>query len=268
MNVWDVVAIVAVLLIGVPHGGLDGAVARRVGWPPGLISWLAFHLAYVALAIVVVVLWSWFPLHSLSAFLIISALHFGASDITDTGFQWLPLLAHGGFVSIAIPSLQAAAVEPVFAILVGESNASIIMSGITYLLIPWILSVTGYVVYAFFNIQYRKSLLSLMVLIGLASVLPPLISFAFYFCLWHSRGHLLRLWRSLDESDRSRNLREAATYTVAAWASLAVVFYLLRDTAETSLVQSTFIGLAALTLPHMLLVDYADRKNQKRELLL
>jgi len=44
----DTVALIAVLLLGVPHGGLDGAVARRVGWPTGWRAWLSFHAAYVA----------------------------------------------------------------------------------------------------------------------------------------------------------------------------------------------------------------------------
>ena len=54
MTSWDLAAIAAVLLIGVPHGGLDGAVARRIGWPEGLRAWLGFHLGYIALAALVV----------------------------------------------------------------------------------------------------------------------------------------------------------------------------------------------------------------------
>jgi Brp/Blh family beta-carotene 15,15'-monooxygenase len=268
MNYWDMFAIAAILLLGVPHGGLDGAVARRIGLPYGLMAWLGFHLAYIALATLVAVVWWLFPLPSLIIFLLISALHFGASDIAGIGRDWLPWLTHGGLVCIVIPGLQVASVEPIFAVLVGAINADLIIKGINALLLPWAFCFVGYCGFAYFKPRYRKPLISLMILVGLASILPPLISFALYFCLWHSRGHMLRLWRNLAPLERSRSLREAFSYTVLAWIGLAIIFYLLKGTAADSLVQLTFIGLAALTLPHMLLVDFADSKKDKTEVFL
>ena len=267
MSSWDLIAIAAVLLLGVPHGGLDGAVARRVGWPPGLAAWLGFHLLYIALAALVVLLWWQFPLASLSLFLLISAWHFGASDIADTGSHWLPWIAHGGLVCIGIPSQQSALVEPIFALLAGPENAILLMQAIAGLSALWTVSLVSYVGYAYFHPQYRKPLLSLLILLGSVVILPPLISFALYFCLWHSRGHMLRLWRSLDSAERGRSLREAAIYTAMAWVSAGIIFYYLQGSAASSLVQLTFIGLAALTLPHMLLVDYADKIKNKAEAL-
>jgi Brp/Blh family beta-carotene 15,15'-monooxygenase len=268
MPFWDITAITAILLLGVPHGGLDGAVARRVGLPNGIGPWLSFHLGYIALATIVAVLWWLYPLSSLVIFLFISALHFGASDIADIGLAWLPWIAHGGLVCIAIPSLQPSLVTPIFSILVGSDSGRLIMTGITQLFLPWALCLLGYCGYAYLKPQYRKPLSGLLLLVGLASILPPLVSFALYFCLWHSRGHVLRLWRSLAQPDRRRSLYEAVFYTTAAWTSAGAILYLLQGSTATSLLQLTFIGLAALTLPHMLLVDYADRQNRQKEALL
>ena len=265
MTSWELLAIGAILLLGVPHGGLDGAVARRIGWPPGLMSWLGFHLAYVILAALAAGLWWLFPLTGLGAFLVISALHFGGSDIASIGTDSLPWMAHGGLVPIAIPSLQPALVEPIFGILVGAENASLLLIGLISLFLPWLLILIGYCFYAHKHPQYRRSLFSLLGFVGLAIVLPPLASFALYFCFWHSRGHMLRLWQSLKLTERRRSGCEAAAYTVISWLVAGLIFYYFQTPSTAALIKLTFIGLAALTLPHMLLVDYADRKHHLRE---
>jgi Brp/Blh family beta-carotene 15,15'-monooxygenase len=270
---WDLAAIAAVLLFGVPHGGLDGAVARRIGWSQGVAAWLGFHIGYTALAALVVWFWWQWPVPGLAIFLIISALHFGKSDvadipvpITDTpNSRWLPLAAHGGLVSIAIPSLQPAAVEPVFVILVGDEGATMLLQSIGALFLPWLLSFAGYAVFAAKNPVWRKPLNSLITQLILVFLLPPLISFALYFCLWHSRGHTLRIWQSIEEeSERRRCFIEAAIYSLMAWATALVFLLFFEGSLPTSIVQLTFIGLAALTVPHMLLVDLADKLKKHR----
>jgi len=264
MTSWDFFALSAVLLLGVPHGGLDGAIARRNGWPQGLIPWFLFHLSYIFLGTAVALFWWFFPLAGLIGFLFISALHFGASDTADVKAMEpsiLPWIAHGGLVCIAIPNLQPTLVEPIFTLLAGANNAELLMSYLAILFIPWSLSLLAYMIFTYKRRQYRKPLINLIVQLILVTLLPPLISFSLYFCFWHSKGHLLRLWRSLAISERRRNLTEAAIYTLMAWLTMGFVFYYFQAAFSETVIKVIFIGLAALTLPHMLLVDYADRRN-------
>ncbi|MFT5578670.1 MAG: Brp/Blh family beta-carotene 15,15'-monooxygenase [Paraglaciecola psychrophila] len=273
MTSWDLAAIAAVLLIGVPHGGLDGAVARRIGWPTGLLAWFGFNVGYSVLTVLVVVLWWQWPVLGLAIFLALSALHFGRSDIASTqsvitetsGLQMLPLLAHAGLVSIAIPNLQASAVLPVFTLLVGDDGALMLLQALDILFIPWLCCVAAYGVYGVIYPVWRMPLLNLVVLLVLMALLPPLVSFALYFCLWHSRSHMLRVWHSLsDDQERRRSFIEAALYTLIAWITMLLMLVVFQESFSAALIQLTFIGLAALTVPHMLLVDLAEKINLRR----
>ena len=263
MTSWDMVALVAIILLGVPHGGFDAAIARRSGWQmSGAISWIGFHFAYLLLAIAVAILWWWFPLISLGVFLLISGIHFGASDIAETGSDWLPWLAHGGLVAVAIPNFHTAEVSALFSFLSSAQAAQILLNILSVVFVIWILCCAGYCIFTIYHQKYLKPLLNLLALIAIMAVLPPLVGFALYFCLWHSRGHVVRLWNSLPVNVRYGATREALIYTVLAWSAGLLLFYYLNGSPTEIVFRLTFIGLAALTLPHMILVDLLDKRRE------
>lgn len=262
MNSWDIAALLAIILLGVPHGSFDAAIARRSGWQiNNAFSWIEFHIVYLLLAMAVALLWWWFPLVSLSIFLLLSGLHFGASDIVESGSDWLPWLAHGGLIAVAIPNFHTQEVLEIFSFLTSVEAAQQLLQALSIIFVLWLMSCLGYCIFTFYHRHYRKPLLNLFVLIMLVILLPPLVSFALYFCFWHSRGHVVRLWSSLSEHARYKATREALIYTLLAWGTgLALFFYLTGSTTEI-LFRLTFIGLAALTLPHMILVDFLDKRR-------
>ena len=263
MTSWDFAALVAIFLFGVPHGGFDAAIARRSGWlMNGPLSWIVFHLAYVALAIIVAVLWWMFPLISLSFFLLISGYHFGASDITGVGSDWLPWISHAGLVPVAIPSLNPQAVKPIFSLLTGsDQSADLLLSIIHIFFVIWIICCISYCFFALHKKNYGIPLLGLVLMIAMIGLLPPLVSFAMYFCFWHSRGHISRVWNSLQQGERLDVAQEALIYTLLSWLAAVVFFFYLSGSLTDIMLQLTFIGLAALTWPHMILVDYMDKQQ-------
>ena len=46
----DLVALAAVVLIGLPHGALDGAIAMHLGFSRSILIFIRFLLLYVAMA--------------------------------------------------------------------------------------------------------------------------------------------------------------------------------------------------------------------------
>ena len=86
-------------------------------------------------------------------------------------------------------------------------------------------------------------------------ITPPLIYFVVYFCLLHSPRHFLLTadHLKLTPLQALRATWPILMSTLAMAALGALVLAVLTPAFEPATLQIVFIGLAALTVPHMLL---------------
>ena len=96
---------------------------------------------------------------------------------------------------------------------------------------------------------------------------PPLVGFAFYFCFVHSARHLQTIVDILGATaSKPAILIQALVFTLASWGAGAAAFWSLSGvgSVDAALLRVVFIGLAALTLPHIVLVDGLFRPGSQK----
>jgi len=240
-----------VAVLGVPHGALDLHMASRL-WPLARRrARAAFGLGYLALAGGVLGLWLVAPGPALAAFLTYSALHFGGDWRLE--LPWLARLAAGVAV-VAMPAWRfEAEVAALFSVL---APAGVAAPGAALLhdLAPWaaVVAIGGALV--------RRRLgasLELATLAALAAAAPPLLYFVTYFCGLHSPRHFVETLDQLDLDWRHGAIAAAPlTAMTLAFAAIAMVVLMASGVAlDAATLATVFIGLAALAVPHMLLVE-------------
>ncbi|MFW5660409.1 MAG: Brp/Blh family beta-carotene 15,15'-dioxygenase [Oceanicaulis sp.] len=240
---------------GVPHGALDPLAARQAGLARTPAGFALFLAVYTGLALAVIAVWLIAPAAALAAFLMISAWHFGADWFADRP----ALRIAAGASLLGLPALlHGPEVAAIYAVLSGEAARNI--AAVQTALAPvWIVAITACAALALRRAPHAAAEIAAA---GLAAlVLHPLIFFALYFALLHSTRHLLALWRSAQ--DRSAFMRTGAVYTAVSFAGagLATVLLLRSAGPEETVLRVVFIGLAALTLPHMALIEISRRRH-------
>jgi len=241
-----------ILLLGVPHGALDIVFVRRLTRLSSLAEWGLFSLAYLAAAAAVVLLWWWAPGVFLALFLLISAFHFSGDPEGDTAAVCRVL--YGGAVVLCPLALHAAEVSSLFAALAGEAAAQTLVAALQWAAWPWVVAIG---VAALIGAkQHAARSIEWVSMTALLTLAPPLIGFTVFFCAMHSARHVLRT-RDYTQAGTLRHLLPLAAWPMLVTvAGLAVAWWLTDGQAlDQRLAQLLFVGLAALTVPHMMVVE-------------
>ena len=266
----SVIALAFVALIGLPHGAFDGAIARHLGYSRTLGGLIKFIAVYLGLAAAVVAFWVWQPGLALALFLLISAVHFGYGDATAASgiARAVQIAAHGGVAVFGISLFHLQQVTPLYAALTnGDVLLAVMMTEFFPLFIMPIAVV--YLISAIRDAGLRPRLVELALLCLLLSVVPPLVGFAMYFCVIHTGRHMRHIWDSVNSHTAPRRiLLQAVWFTLASWGGGAIMLlWLDSGNISQDLLQVIFIGLAALTVPHMILVDALFRRRDVKDVM-
>ena len=250
-----------VAILGLPHGALDLPIAEAL-WPLRSRSRQAMFAAlYLGLAGGMVAVWLLMPGFALLAFLGYSMLHF-----SDDWAEDLPALRwSGGLATVGAPALlHHAEVEAIFSMLAKggaapAADAAALAGGVGLALLA---------VSVLTSPRARgRAALELALLWATAAALPPLMYFAVYFCALHSVRHFTATMGAVPNGRRALRVAVVLSVITTLAALLALRLGMTGTLAETTEqgIRVIFIGLAALTVPHMILVDRFRRADTGTE---
>ena len=259
------IAILSIVIIGLPHGAFDGAIASYIGFTGRPAKLILFLVLYVLISLIVIAFWIVLPSVSLIIFIGISIIHFGLGDARAQNgwFRWVQAIAHGGVVVVIIAQSHKLDVSKIFNYLTGTENLQIWLA-IDIISVIVALTIMIYGWRSIFDRRWLNGLIEIMFLVLMFIKLPPLVSFAIYFCCIHTVRHLSNILIPIRTILPSKILYiKAIGFTITSWiiGHIAFLWCATQIPIETSLLRVVFIGLAALTVPHMILVDVFFRNK-------
>lgn len=241
-----------ILALGVPHGALDTIFARQVYRLGSPAAWLLAAIIYGSLAALVVLAWLISPTVFLSGFLLLSIAHFAGDP--ESGVRTYARILYAGTV-IVLPCLRFEPdVARLFGFLAGRTSGASLAAVLALLAWPWLAFIVGAAVCE--SRRNRRVGAEMLALVLLTLCATPLVSFTAYFCGMHSVRHVIRTYHYANRTSPGLLLSAAAApMLLVIFAASTVWMFLDRSAPSQAVTRLLFVGLAALTIPHMLLVE-------------
>ncbi|MBC7757042.1 MAG: Brp/Blh family beta-carotene 15,15'-dioxygenase [Bdellovibrio sp.] len=241
-----------IILFGMPHGALDTLFAKELFNLGQLKKWPKFIFYYLMVSLVIVTFWLIAPTLFLLCFLMISIAHF-ADDLV-AGTPKLSRTLYGGIIIFLPAILHANDLARLYAYLVDIEQAKRIVTVSHYIAFLWLAGLL--VVLYQLSRSNIVSCLEISGIIMLAIFTPPLVAFTVYFCAMHSLRHLLRSLNFLTYTSKIT----VFTALIIPTLMVVVVMYIIWINStplllDANLIKLVFVTLAALTVPHMMLLE-------------
>ena len=252
----NMLAAVAIVLAGIPHGTLDVEIAAAHFGQKGIAGKAMIIASYLGCAAAMVLLWVLIPELALVSFLIISIVHF-SRDWRGGVDPFLAMMV--GWALVALPALASPDdVATIFAALTGAIIAALLGAAS----VP---AALGSLVFAYWAFSHndKQSALEVIACIAAALLLPPLIAFAVFFCGLHSPRHMAD---ALRETGTLSFVKKAAIIAAVSALSLGlgVLMFLYQGDipADMGVIRSAFVLISTLTVPHFILEHILSDKHR------
>ncbi len=239
-------ALIFLVLLGVPHGSLDVLFAIQTFDLKQLKHWLKFIGSYVIAALLVISIWLIAPNIFFVCFLLLSALHF-SDDLNLIDSKALKL-SYGALI-ITLPSLLFShELIGLYAMIIDIKTSTYLVETSKFITVPAGLYLTVMLLNKKIGIRSKLETFSVCALFLL---LHPILAFSIYFCGMHSLRHLIRSHFFLRKFTKQAFLNALIFPTIAV-IIVGIFTWLIAEnkTLEVEIIRIIFIGLAALTVPH------------------
>ncbi|WP_426046053.1 Brp/Blh family beta-carotene 15,15'-dioxygenase [Brevundimonas sp. TWP3-1-2b1] len=253
-------ACLALLIFGLPHGTLDLELirARASGPWTGMVALVSI---YLALAASMYGLWRVEPVMALAAFIGIAVVHF-SEDWQGAGS--VLLRAGLALALLSAPTLfHRAELDTIFIGLTDRVEATIVTDALM-LVLPITIGVGLIAVASLWRAGRRAQALGGLAALTAMIVLPPILGFALYFCLFHSPRHFHESLTTLSWVNLRQWWGVVLPLSLAAGGVAALIFGLeLRTALPDRIMAASFMTLSILTVPHMLAPLIAARLSRQ-----
>lgn len=289
------------VLFGLPHGALDHLVPARVlHRRPSVRSIGLVVVTYAVGGSAVVAAWFASPTLAFVGFIALTWFHWGQGDVPpllarqglspSRRSRILVLVVRGALPMlvplIAFPTTYAQVFAATTAVgggagdvFAGAASTGAVRGALAGVVVA--LGVAATLSLALDGPPSRRAVRAIagelgeiLLLAAFFAVVPPILAVGIYFGLWHSLRHIVRLaiidprLRPVAADGRFGRVlvgftREAAPLTVAALALLVGLVVLLPTVGVSprSLLGVYLVMISALTVPHVLVVTWMDRRQ-------
>ncbi len=262
------VFIIGILLLGIPHGAADGLIAKNLGNRNSKFSKGKFNLMYLGNIALYAGFLFFFPITGFIVFLLFSSYHFGESDLNLLNTKSVLgriLVFNYGLLILSVIFLPGFQQMQAYILSLDVNNRFLEVvnwindNNLEILMVIFILFVINSILYFLTNkITCRKSyilLLQNLILMLILYNLPLLLSFSFYFLLWHSLFSLKSILLYLLK-DKTTSISIVAKEIIinSLIATLGIIFFGWAGYGQSgnhNILLYAVLGLAVLTTSHM-----------------